>query len=133
MSLIKLIGVWCLLAVVMIGNGIFRESLLLESFGRRNADIFSAVLGIALILGITRPFLKPLAGRSAKELAVISVAWVAMTLVFEFVFGHWVDGKSWSELLGNYAIWRGRLWPLVLASLAVAPFIWARRGSESRV
>jgi hypothetical protein len=38
-----------------------------------------------------------------------------------------VDGKSWGELAANYAIWRGRLWPAVLATVVIAPFLWARR------
>lgn len=53
--------------------------------------------------------------------------WTTLTVAFEFIFGHYVDRKSWSELAANYAIWNGRLWPLVLLSLILAPFIWTRR------
>ena len=60
------------------------------------------------------------------RLVRVSAILVALTVVFEFVFGHWVDEKSWAELAGNYAIWNGKLWPLVLASLAIAPFLWGR-------
>jgi hypothetical protein len=95
-------------------------------FGDPAAEWLSAALGIVIILGITRPFLRPLAGATPPELAVITVAWVVLTVVFEFVVGRFVDGKSWSELVSNYAIWRGRAWPLVLAVLAASPFIWAR-------
>jgi len=55
------------------------------------------------------------------------VIWTTLTVAFEFIFGHYVDRKSWSELAANYAIWNGRLWPLVLLSLILAPFIWTRR------
>ena len=40
--------------------------------------------------------------------------------------GRYVDRKSWSELVVNYAIWRGRLWLIVLATLALTPFLWGR-------
>ena len=133
MSLIKLLGAWLLMALLMIANGIFRELVLQPRFGETVAGLLSVALGVVIILVVTRPFLRPLAGATAPELAVISVAWVVLTVIFEFTFGHWVDGKSWTELAGNYAIWRGQLWPVVLATVAAAPFIWTRRaGAGSR-
>lgn len=136
MSLIKLVLVWLLLTVVMVCNGIFRVLVLQPRFGDSVAEALSAALGIVIILLVTRPFLRPLAGATVPEVAIISVAWVVLTVIFEFTFGHWVDRKSWSELVANYAIWRGRLWLLVLAALAAAPFIWTRGApvrSRSRV
>ena len=38
----------------------------------------------------------------------IGAAWVVLTVIFEFGFGHYVDGKSWSELLENYNLPAGR-------------------------
>lgn len=126
MSLIKLLGLWVILAVAMIANGIVRETVLQPRFGSPLADGLSAALGIVIILVVTRPFFRPLAGATPPELLIVSGALVVLTVIFEFTFGHWVDGKSWRELAGNYAIWRGRLWPMVLLVLAASPFIWAR-------
>ncbi len=126
MSLIKLLGLWLILAIAMIANGIFRVNVLQPRFGLPEADILSAVLGIVIILAVTRPFFRPLAGSTPPELLIVSGVLVVLTVIFEFTFGHWVDGKSWSELAGNYAIGRGRLWPIVLLVLAASPFIWAR-------
>lgn len=126
MSLIKLLGLWVILAVAMIANGILRETVLQPQFGSPTADVLSALLGIVIILAVTRPFLRPLAGATPPELLIVSGALVILTVIFEFTFGHWVDGKSWSELAADYAIWRGRLWPIVLLVLAASPFIWAR-------
>ena len=58
----------------------------------------------------------------------IASLWLCLTVGFEFTFGHYVDRKSWTELLANYNLLDGHLWPLVLASLVCAPFIWGRRG-----
>lgn len=126
MSIRRTLGVWALLAVAMTANGILREVALAPALGRTGADVLSAALGIAIILATTRPFLRPLAGAASAHPARIALAWVALTVAFEFVVGRWVDGKSWTELLANYAIWRGRLWPLVLATVAAAPFLWTR-------
>lgn len=126
MSLIKLLGLWVILAVAMIANGVFRETVLQPRFGLPSADVLSAVMGLVIILAVTRPFFKPLAGSTPPELLIVSAVLVILTVIFEFTFGHWVEGKSWRELAGDYAIWRGRLWPIVLLVLAASPFIWAR-------
>lgn len=132
MTLRRTLLVWLLILPLMIANGILRERALVPSLGRRGADLASALFGIAIILSVTRPFLRRASDRSLRALATVSVVWLLLTVAFEFLFGHYVDGKSWSELAENYALWRGALWPLVLASLVAAPFLWGRRGSPSR-
>jgi hypothetical protein len=126
MGLGRIAGAWLLLAVLMIGNGLLREVGLVPAVGRAGADVLSAMLGIAIVLLATRPFLRPLSGAPTGALIRVSLLWLVATVAFEFLFGHYVDGKSWSELAGDYAIWRGRLWPIVLAALVLAPFVWGR-------
>jgi hypothetical protein len=126
MSLTRIVGAWLLILPLMVANGIFREVMLVPYLGRAGADIASAIIGIAIILSISGLFLRRATDTSFGSLARISVIWLVLTVAFEFLFGHYVDGKSWAELIGNYAIWHGRLWPLVLASLALAPFLWTR-------
>src|SRR5690242_9063793 len=55
-------GIWLLLCVSMIGNGIFRELALVPALKRSTADLVSAALGIGIVLGVSRPFIRPLAG-----------------------------------------------------------------------
>lgn len=126
MSFRRTLGVWALLALLMTANGVLRELALLPWLGRSAADVLSAVIGIALILGTTRAFLRPLAGTPSAHPGRVALAWIGLTVAFEFLVGRYVDRKSWSELLANYAIWRGRLWPVVLAVVAAAPFLWLR-------
>jgi hypothetical protein len=126
MSLPRLLGVWLLLAVLMSVNGVFREIVLRPTMGSTAADALSAALGIGIILTTTGLLFRPLAGESTAHLAGVSALLVGLTVAFEFLFGHYVDRKSWAELVANYAIWRGRLWPIVLLSIAVAPFLWGR-------
>jgi len=121
------LGVWGLLAVLMSLNGIFREVVLADHFRRSTADLLSAVLGIGIILGATGAFFRAFPGWRDANPIRLAVIWTTLTVAFEFIFGHYVDRKSWSELAANYAIWNGRLWPLVLLSLILAPFIWTRR------
>lgn len=126
MSTLRTLAVWLLILPLMIGNGILREAVLVGWLGRRGADVASALMGIVIILAVTRPFLRRAPDRTWRALATVSVTWLVLTVAFEFLFGHYVDGKSWSELVANYYLWRGALWPLVLASLIAAPFLWGR-------
>lgn len=126
MSLGRLLVTWLAMAVAMTANGVFREMGLKRWLDTQTADLASAGIGAAIILLLTFLFFRPLAGSSTRTLLFVSVVLVVLTVIFEFTVGRLVDRKSWSELLGNYAIWRGRLWPLLLFLIAFTPFIWGR-------
>ena len=131
LSLPRVLAFWLLLAVVMSANGIVRELALVPVVGRTRAGVLSAALGIAIILVVTRVAYRSPADQSPrtwKQLspAGVSFLWFGMTVAFEELFGHYVDGKSWTELAANYALWRGQLWPLVLLTVVLAPFLWGR-------
>ncbi len=114
------------MAVVMIANGAFRELVLTPRIGAGSAEIVSVVMGVTWIVLLTSVLLRPLQGRALSRLVSASVVLVALTVAFEFLFGHYVDGRSWRELAANYAIWEGRLWPVVLLTLGMMPFVWGR-------
>lgn len=128
MTLQRVLGTWCLLAVLMSANGIFRELVLRPSMAPGTADLASAALGIAIILAVTFLAFRIPADYPWMSLLLISATLVGLTVVFEFVMGRYVDHKSWTELLANYRVWEGRPWPLVLATLAATPFLWRGRG-----
>jgi hypothetical protein len=126
MAVDRIVGVWLILALAMIANGAFREVALRQAIGPANAQIVSAVLGVVIILAITRWAFRRLAGAGTRPLVIASAVLVGLTVAFEFLFGHYVDRKTWTELVADYAIWRGRLWPIVLLVLALTPFLWGR-------
>jgi hypothetical protein len=49
--------------------------------------------------------------------------WLLLTVTLEFALGR-ASKKSWAELLADYNVFAGRLWILVLLSLALAPWFW---------
>lgn len=126
MTLRRALLTWLSLAMLMSLNGIFREAVLVRRFGRRAADGLSAASGTALILGATGFSYRRSHTRRALRPAYVALLWGALTPGFEFSVGHFVDRKSWRELLENYAFWRGKLWPWILVCLAVSPFFWSR-------
>lgn len=119
--------VWLLLVVAMVANGAFRAMVLEPRIGAEPAQVVSVATGIALILLITRPFVRGVGDLSLRRRTEIGGAWVALTVLFEFGFGHSVMGASWADLLANYDLLQGHLWPLVLAVLAMSPFLWRPR------
>ncbi len=61
--------------------------------------------------------------RSTSSALQIGMAWVVLTVLFEFGFGHYVDRKSWSDLFENYDLAGGNLWLLVLVWILVGPAV----------
>lgn len=126
MTFTALLKAWLIILPAMIANGIARELVIRRAVGAAGAEAISATTGIMIIVVLTRYLLRPLAGRPPATLVRASLTLVLLTVAFEFLFGHYVDRRSWGELIANYAIWRGHLWPLVLTTLAFMPFLWGR-------
>ncbi|MEX2177227.1 MAG: hypothetical protein WD801_00860 [Gemmatimonadaceae bacterium] len=126
MTLTRVLRAWLIILPAMIANGVVRELVIERFVGALAAEILSVTLGIAIIVVMTRYLLRPLAGRPVPEMVRASVTLVALTVAFEFLFGRYVDGKTWAELFANYELWNGRLWPVALAALAFMPFLWGR-------
>jgi hypothetical protein len=119
---------WLLLLVAMFAAGAFRVAVLAPRLSSFGTEVAGALLGIAVILALTRPFTRSLERPTRSTLAGIGALWLGLTVAFEFGFFHYVGRKSWESLLAQYDVGAGHLWPLVLAAVALAPFVWARRG-----
>jgi hypothetical protein len=61
--------------------------------------------------------------KDVKTLLGIGFFWVVITVIFEFVFGHYVMGHPWQKLFADYNLLNGRLWVLVLINNIVAPLL----------
>lgn len=46
-----------------------------------------------------------------------------LTILFEFVFGHYVIKNPWQKLLADYNILKGRLWSLLLLTELISPLL----------
>lgn len=122
----RLILTWLILAVLMPLNGILRELGLKRLMSANAAEWLSAATGIAIILIITRALFRIPAESSGARLFVQSALLVALTVAYEFGIGS-AGGRSLREMAGNYALWDGKPWPLVLLALAATPWLWRGR------
>ncbi|HEX5712974.1 MAG TPA: hypothetical protein VFX85_06650 [Solirubrobacterales bacterium] len=116
-------------ASIGVGNGVVREATYGRRLGDASASRLSVLTAVAAFAAYFRLLQRrwPLARQS--EALKVGGAWLGMTVAFEFGFGRLVAKKPWRELIADYDIARGRLWPLVLAWIALGPEI-ARRSVE---
>ena len=122
----KYVLCWFALVVIAIGNGILRESTYGRLMSDLNAHQLSTLTGI-ILTGLFVWFLSrfwPL--ENALQAWLIGIVWLVMTVVFEFVFGHFVAGHSWGYLGADYNIFVGRVWLVFLVWVTVMPYVFFR-------
>ena len=59
---------------------------------------------------------------SNAQAFVIGAIWVALTIAFEFLFGHFVAKATWRKLAEDYNLLKGRVWVLILLWLLALPY-----------
>ena len=118
--------VWLILVIFAIINGTFREKIITPNTGEASAHVISTLIFITIIFIVTYFYIRIFNITASKELITIGLFWFFLTIVFEFVFGHFVVGHSWQKLLADYNIFQGRFWILVLLSNIFAPLICSK-------
>jgi hypothetical protein len=126
----RYLAFWLILAVVAIANGVLRQA----GYGRYLSELaahqLSTVTGILLTGGVVWVLNRFWPIGSPKEAWIIGAGWFVMTVIFEFGFGHYVAGHSWSRLLADYNLLEGRVWSLFLIWIAVLPYVIWRLGNR---
>lgn len=120
---LKAVMIWFVIALFAIANGIFRESFLVPYLGEAAALPASGVTLSLIIFTITYFSFKLIENNSSKTYLLIGIQWVVMTLLFEFVFGHYAVGKSWLELLEVFHLFEGNLFIVALLVSLFSPLI----------
>lgn len=117
---------WFLLAVVAIINGVLREG----TYGKHVSDLaahqISTLTAIVLTGIVVSVFYRASPLESAHQAWTIGLLWFVMTISFEFGFGHFVAGHSFSRLFADYNLFQGRVWVLFLVWVAVMPYLFFR-------
>lgn len=124
--LLKASAVWMLIAVLAVGNGVLRDTVVAPMVGRGIALPLSGIILSLIVIAATYVSFDFLAERSPGGLWLVGIQWVVMTLLFEFTFGHFVAGKTWTELLQTFNVLKGDLFTLVLLVSLAAPFFVAK-------
>jgi len=122
----KATGIWLIIVVAAIINGVLREKLLVPIVGAHLALPLNGVFLSGLVLFVSFLLIPFLKSSETYEFLLIGLLWVALTLCFEFGFGHLVAGKSWQEIIQVFNLKKGDLFLLVLTVTAISPWVSAK-------
>jgi len=125
-TLLKATGIWLVIVVAAILNGVFREKILVPVVGAGWALPFSGLTLAVLVFLITLMSVSFICFSEPKDPIGIGLYWVVLTLSFEFLFGHFVAGKPWKEIVQVFNIQKGDLFLVVLFVTAVSPWVAAK-------
>ena len=118
--------VWLGIACLAVANGVLREKLMVPQWGRHIALPLSGIT-LCMLVFLAAWFCRGFIGAKTGTVQwLVGVQWVLMTLAFEFLFGHYVAGKSWAVLLQSFNIATGDLFSLVLVVSLLSPRLAAR-------
>lgn len=115
------LGLWLVILVLAVANGIVREAVLVPRLGSSPGLILSGILLSGFILLVAYVGL-PWLHAQGMELILIGLGWLLATLIFEFSFGL-LRGKTLNEIMAAYTFKGGNIWPIVLLVVAVAPWV----------
>lgn len=119
----KYVIAWFPMIIIAIANGLFREKFLENRLSELQAHQMSTASMIVLFGIYVWILFKIWLPISNQQTILIGLSWLFLTIIFEFLFGHYVAGHSWDTLLHDYHILQGRVWILVLIWITVAPYI----------
>jgi len=117
---------WFTMLGVAMVNGGLRDMTYGKQLPELLANQLSCLSGIILLGIVIYLYVRRWSLGSARQALYIGLFWMVLTMAFEFLFFHYFGGHSWTELLANYDIASGRLWPLVLLWVLIAPYLFYR-------
>ena len=118
--------IWVIIALFAIMNGIFRENVLVSILGQHMAVSVSGIMLSIIVFIVTYLFFPFIGKHHTLAYFFIGLQWVVMTLMFEFVFGHYVMGKPWTSIFQVFNIMEGNLFIIVLVVSLFSPILAAK-------
>jgi len=123
---LKALGIWLVLAISAIIVALFRNGVLLPSLGEQSAHQIGTLIFLIVQFLIIYFFIKKIKLKEIRTILSIGIFWLTLTIIFEFLFGHYIIGHPWEKLFADYNILNGRLWVLVLINNVIAPIICSK-------
>lgn len=117
---------WFPITIVAIVNGAARNLFYTKQLGELRAHQLSTVSGLILFTLYFWVITAKWRIESSSQAIMIGLMWLAMTLIFEFGFGHFIARQPWEKLLHDYNLLQGRLWVLILIWVTAAPYVFFR-------
>lgn len=116
---------------IAIANGAFRQLVFARLFPELYAHQLSTLTGSILIGAFIWFVVRTWRPASDRHALLIGLVWFSMTLAFESFMGLVLQQRSLSQVLHEYNVFAGRVWPLLLIWVALAPWIFFRLRASS--
>jgi len=112
--------------LIAIANGALRELTFGKAMPELRAHQLSTAIGSVLIGVFIWVVVRQWPPASDAQAFLIGLIWLALTVAFEFIFGKFVMHHPWSRLVGDYNVFKGRVWLAFLFWLTLAPCVFFR-------
>ncbi len=129
--MLKPVAAWLAILLLAVANGALREALLVPNLPKPIAYVASGAILSGCVLAVAFALAPWMDLRGTRRCLAVGALWLGLTLAFEFGFGGIVQRQSWNDMLAQYTLRDGNLWPIVLAITFFAPLI-AFRGRHLR-
>ena len=117
---------WFPIIILALANASLREAVYRRYVGELAAHQVST-LTLGLLVGTYVWVLsRHLKLQSPGQAVGVGLMWLVMTVIFETALGRYVSGNPWSQVLRDYNLLEGRVWPLFLLWLTVSPYVFYR-------
>lgn len=124
---LKALGIWFLMCIIAIINGIIRNAVYSPIVGEYLGHIISSIILICIFSLIIVLYYNNIKSKyDNRDPLYIGVLWLIMTIAFEFIFGHYIVGHSWECLFADYNIFQGKIWILVLITPLISSILLGR-------
>jgi hypothetical protein len=112
---------WVGTPVLAIINGAARELAYKDQVGESTANQISVAPLIALLALYFWMLQRRWPLATTRDALSVGAIWAALSVLFEFGFGHYVEGDSWADLVRTYDVTTGNLWILIPLWIATGP------------
>ena len=113
---------WLPMIALAFANAALRELVLARRFPNLRAHQLSTItlmIFCAIYIILIFPVLRL---ENVKQALLAGFMWTVLTVLFEFSLGRLLK-RSWTELLQQYNLTSGHIWPVFLLFLLLLPFL----------
>ncbi len=118
---VKLLLYWLPMIPIAFVNAAIRETLFARYVSETSAQQLSTITLVIFCFIYTWFVFPRLLIQNTSPALVTGIIWAVLTVLFEFSLGLMLKHPL-QELLANYNIAEGRLWPLFLICLSLMPY-----------
>lgn len=120
MFYLKAFGLWLLLLVLAVTGGFIRDRWMKPRLGDARSHQVETLILCAVFVTVIALFTMAVSPPLPQAL-FLGLFLLVLSLAFEFLFGRYVVRSSWSEMLADYNLFRGRLLPLLWLTVFLTP------------